>query len=520
MGDSAPALMQQALAFFQRGARDDALKAVTRALKADPNYVDALTLRATLLLLDDKPKKALADLDHAIELAPHSAAPFFTRGDLHERLGDRWRAQKDFAKAIELDPASPMARYRRAKLVWEKDPRLALNDLNRVFELVQSFPEAHLDRARVLQKLGMLDEALADLELARRYQVDPQEVERRLHEVMRPRLKEIGDGLRRDPGNVALYLERARLYLKKGDVSGASEDLGRAVELDPAEADAWKLRAEIRALRGDHNGAVADLTVALGIDPLDTKSLRMRATSLDFVGKVHEALSDLDEMARLKAPDDDLQAVRAGVLRRLGQPEQAIICLQAHVESHPGDAAALEELGHAYSEADQSLMALDHFQAALQIEATVPRYILCGAELGRQGRLEEALQFLGAALESDPSSTDALTERGVVFSELERYDLAMRDYEAALRIDPRNFVAWTNRAGVFVHVSRFQEAVREATHAIQLSPQYATAYKVRALAFEGLRMIPEFRADVRDYMRLTLSPAERSWAQGKLRSGV
>ncbi|MBI2372682.1 MAG: tetratricopeptide repeat protein [Deltaproteobacteria bacterium] len=520
MGDSAPVLIQQAYAFLQRGARDDALKALNRALKAEPNNVDALTLRAGIFVVEEKPKKALADLDRALELAPYSAVAHLTRGDVHEKLGDRPRAQKDFTRAVELDPSSPVARHRRALLIWERDPRTALADLNRVFELLDSYPPAHLDRARVLMKLGRLDDALADLEQARQFGVEPTEVEKRLHELLRPKLKDIGDRLRRDPSDVAAYLERANLLLKKGDVSGAAEDLGHVIDLAPTRVDAWKLRAELRARRGDDEGAVADLTVALGIDPLDTSALRARATSLERLGRLHEALGDLDEMVRLKAKDSDLQLVRAVMLRRLGQPEQAIEWLRAHVDANPNDAVGFEELGLAYSESDQSLLALDQFQAALAIEQTPNRFVLCGAELGRQGRYDEALHFLGAALERDPMSANAFTERGVVLSEMERYDLAMRDYEAALRIDSRSFVAWTNRAGVFLHVARFQDAVREATHAIQLAPHYAVAYKVRAMAFEGLGMAAEFRSDVRDYMRLTTSPSERSWAQSKLRGGV
>ena len=90
---------------------------------------------------------ALADLNHAIDLAPHLAWPRGCRGATYRLMGRYDEALADFNHAIELDPGSAWDLAQRGetyRLMGHSDEALA--DLNRAIDLDPS--EASLGPTR------------------------------------------------------------------------------------------------------------------------------------------------------------------------------------------------------------------------------------------------------------------------------------------------------------------------------------------------------------------------------------
>ena len=59
---------------------------------------------------------------------------------------------------------------------------------------------------------------------------------------------------------------------------------------------------------------------------------------------------------------------------------------------------------------------------------------MLGILRSQQGRAEEALDLIAAALAASPNHPDALYNRGNVLAQLERYDEALASYDAALAV--------------------------------------------------------------------------------------
>jgi tetratricopeptide (TPR) repeat protein len=93
---------------FRGGVHDDRqsdqeLKLLARAIQVDPQCVSAYRIRAHLLY-PEKPAEAMQDATKAIELDPHDALSFFTRGLCHYYYGAMDKANVDFETVVRLDP--------------------------------------------------------------------------------------------------------------------------------------------------------------------------------------------------------------------------------------------------------------------------------------------------------------------------------------------------------------------------------------------------------------------------------
>jgi len=82
----------------------DAVLNYTKALKLDPDYVNAYYNRGYAYIELRKYKLALSDLDKAIDINPKYAPAYHVRGILYFRRKKYDLAVADYSKAIELDP--------------------------------------------------------------------------------------------------------------------------------------------------------------------------------------------------------------------------------------------------------------------------------------------------------------------------------------------------------------------------------------------------------------------------------
>jgi tetratricopeptide (TPR) repeat protein len=73
--------------------------------------------------------------------------------------------------------------------------------------------------------------------------------------------------------------------------------------------------------------------------------------------------------------------------------------------------------------------------------------------------------------------------RGVAYDELERYDLALQDFDSIIELDPSDAEAFLNRCITLVKQGHLAEAIRTCTQAIELRPAFGEAYVSRGIAY-------------------------------------
>lgn len=107
--DRAGDWLDKANAYYAAREYDQAVAALTEAIKIDPQNPSAYFFRAYIRATADK-QYALAaeDFSRCIRLAPNVEAPYNERGVCYQHLGHYDLALADFTKVIELNPRSPI----------------------------------------------------------------------------------------------------------------------------------------------------------------------------------------------------------------------------------------------------------------------------------------------------------------------------------------------------------------------------------------------------------------------------
>jgi tetratricopeptide (TPR) repeat protein len=103
---------------------------------------------------------------------------------------------------------------------------------------------------------------------------------------------------------------------------------------------------------------------------------------------------------------------------------------------------------------------------------------------------------LDEAIRLDPFSSAWFSNRGLVYDELQEYDLAIRDYSEALRRDPRDPSTYHNRGRAYKAKKDYEPAIRDYGVAISLDPTWSDAYFNRANVYKAKR---EYERAINDY---------------------
>jgi lipoprotein NlpI len=110
---SADDLVKQTAAALKAGKIEDAIALAGKALKAEPNNVQALFLRGSAYQLQRKYDKAVGDFSKVIELSPEFADAYQRRGMEQYKLGRIDASIKDFDHYLKLRPKAKPEHWQR-----------------------------------------------------------------------------------------------------------------------------------------------------------------------------------------------------------------------------------------------------------------------------------------------------------------------------------------------------------------------------------------------------------------------
>ena len=141
--------------------------------------------------------------------------------------------------------------------------------------------------------------------------------------------------------------------------------------------------------------------------------------------------------------------------------------------------------------------ALASLSAALR---AAPAHAEAWSDLGvvhaATGRLEAALNCYDRAIALDPNHVAALNNTGIALAALGRPQDALASYDRALAVDPGFAPAHSNRGGVLRDLGRLADALASCDRALAIKPDDPDALNNRANALFGLGRVEEA---LRDY---------------------
>jgi Tfp pilus assembly protein PilF len=157
---------RKAQAALEKGKTEDAGKHLARSLEIDPNYADALTLRAVLALNQHNPESAIADLDKAVKADGNYAMAYMVMGSALNMQSKFDEALRALQRGESLAPNYWQAHFEMGKsFIGKGDYPSALSQLQRAQAMApQEYALIYLLEAHALLAMKQYPEAMSALQ--------------------------------------------------------------------------------------------------------------------------------------------------------------------------------------------------------------------------------------------------------------------------------------------------------------------------------------------------------------------
>ncbi len=271
-------------------------------VKKSPGKLRALHNLSHFYLAGKAYQKAFVPLK---KLAASQASPFY-RSIAHNNLGNIYtqfenpvQAEKEFKQAISADPTIPTGHFNLASLHASKGEfRRAKMEYDKAEERYKIYrwgypkpAELAFNKAKVHKKLGMLEEALRDIQVYLKQVPDSPEGRLLLGQIYSALGKDTLaiETLKGFEGNLSIKAQAHNqlgiLFLQSKNFNDAVREFNQALTLNPNLPDAhYNLAVLLIETEGDQNLAQKHLKTALSLtrDPVRVESIAKRLRTLEI----------------------------------------------------------------------------------------------------------------------------------------------------------------------------------------------------------------------------------------------
>ena len=499
---------------------EDAKARAERALKLEPQNVEALLLRANATVRLKDVAGAIGDIEQAVAAQPPDARMYASLGMLRSMGGQQAEAEAAFKQAIAVSPTSIEARMAMAQFQWAADRRdEAERTLNEARALAPSHPllnrmlasfyifsgraqEAEKPLKIVAESGGALSKlALADYYTQFRRPDEAVAILKPLVEGGNPsgsamlRLAQlertagrrdsarqmIDELLKREPQNAEALTVLSGWHLRDGDKEGALARARAAVQADPASAPAHFAVGEALADAKQFDEAVKALNEVLRLNPRMAAAQLLLSRLQLASGQIDTAVQLATDAKRTAPQNPDVRLALARSLIVKGNLAQAEPEVRALLASYPGDAASHSVNGMlllakrdpaaaraAFNRAlEKDPNSTDALQGLLRLDAT-------------SGNVAAAVARIDERVAKNPKSAPLLFIAARTYAAARQPDRVEKALRAGLELDSSNLNAYMMLGQLYTSQKRLDEALGEFDAAAARQPDQVGAATMAA----------------------------------------
>jgi len=243
--------------------------------------------------------------------------------------------------------------------------------------------------------------------------------------------------------------------------------------------------AELNKQKAD---SIQTVILSIDVDKGNTTASQWleRGNQLWRLRRYSEAIQAFDEAIKQKPKFIHLAYYGKGLaLGSIGKYPEAIAAFEQAVKSKPDFVLAWEKLSVSYRESKQLDKALVAINEAIQLQLNNPNlYNVKYVVLDGLKRYEEAEVAINAAIKISPRAA-FYNNRGFVYYNQKKWELALADYNKAIAINPDFALAYYNRGLVYYDQKKWELALADYTKTIAINPDDAEAYNNRGLVYKN-----------------------------------
>jgi len=149
-------------------------------------------------------------------------------------------------------------------------------------------------------------------------------------------IADLNEALKLDSKNASALVERARVWMEKGELNQAIADLSRAIKFEPGDADAYVLRGASFFDEEEYEKAIADFDEAINLGSESSDVFRLEGLAFYFLGDYLSALRGANLAVMLEP--ENAWALHCRALARIGSKEfaKAVVDLTKALKIEPG----------------------------------------------------------------------------------------------------------------------------------------------------------------------------------------
>lgn len=312
--------------------------------------------------------------------------------------------------------------------------------------------EAHYSLGLVLEKMGKHDEAIAAIEKAIDLGDQPtfrvalgslfvgkDKLDDAKHEFLQ--------ALSAQPRNASASQGVALVAERQGKLDEAIAVLEKARDQEPTNALTFYNLGALYQKQGQSELAVASFEKAALLNPKDADAYLYYGLALERAGRLDESARALEKAAVLRATDPRVHEALGLLHQRIGDLDKAELALRKAVTLNPQATAAQINLAAVLVAKKQESLAEGILKPLVQREERNSEAfnVLGWAEL-QLGKVKDAEQHLGRAVELDGTNSAARNNLGVLYMRQGKKEEARREFNAALSLNPKLESAQRNLA--------------------------------------------------------------------------
>ncbi|MFI5149162.1 MAG: tetratricopeptide repeat protein [Bacteroidia bacterium] len=288
-------------------------------------------------------------------------------------------------------------------------------------------------------------------------------------------LEKLNEKLRNDPGNAALYQQRARFELGHKSFDAALADIKRSLNIDSSKAEYFMTLSDISFAMNKTGTAKQALEKCHKLDPKNQECIMKLAELYFYVRKYEESLRFLDEVLMLDKFNAKAYFMKGMNFKETGDTTRAISSMQTAVEQDNTYYNAYIQLGLLFA-AKHNKLGEDYFNNALKLQPENPEVLYDLARMYQdEQKYKDAAGLYLHMLQINKNFYDAQYNLGVVQVDMKNYAEALNYFSNAITIQPKNPKPYYARGYAYQLMGNFQNAAADYRYTLTLDPDFDMA---------------------------------------------
>jgi len=504
---------------------DEAERLANEVLRKNPNHIEGIILRASILTARDRPyDEVLAEINRAISIDPKRIETYLSLARFYLNRNDPAKAEETFRKAVSVNDGSALAHTQLGRFLAQmKRTAEAEAELRRAVEVEPSNRESRLALASFYlanKQIAQAEQAyiaIADLDSNR---VDGRAILADFYasvDRFDDAVRIYNEILRKAPDNTRSRFRLGEILLEHGDFATASAQAELSLKRNENDRQGLLLRARVRLQSGAVKDAIKDLEEVLKQEPNSRSGLYFMTEARMLAGQIEQARAIAGDLNRYY-PDyfpGKLMQMQVNLAAKDAKTVLALSneLLEQIAKSTPDIETSSRLMADTRAKAltarGLAQLQLGKIEAAkfdlTAVREQAPRSPAVYVNLARvsvvEGKLEDAVSLYEQALAIDSANYDAINGLVNAYVKQKRTDQAHARVDQAIGSQPGNKATLATlhyiKAQIFVVEKNSSSAEAELRKSLENNPNYLASYFALGALFANTsqqeRAIAEYR---------------------------